>query len=114
MASRDGLAAMIGEQVGFVSDAILRLYSYKSVPDVSSITWKRTWFEFELARMVSLSLLVAHCMNARLSAVLARRYRPGADGRLTCWHCGDTECTCQLIIAPHDISVEDLLRALRT
>lgn len=109
--SEQHLGALVAEQVGFVCDAILRLYSYtlERPPTRDEAVWRRTCFELELANLTCLAFLTAEKGGERLSSLIDGRYPSNSLGDLTCWACKQSLCSCNLRLAPHDIRVAELL-----
>jgi hypothetical protein len=105
------ITAMVLEEIGSVSDAIVRLYSYSKghPPTPEEVGWRRTRFELELARVINLLFLVTEKSGGRLSTIVEKRYGPPSDGALSCWSCGKRECECPLLIAPHDVDIDKLI-----
>jgi len=106
------LASIVSEQTGFVSDSMLRLYSYtfdKAPPTGEEVKWRATWFGLELARLTGLILLAASKIGESLASAVGRRYSLNTEADLTCWACKQSSCACRLCIAPHDVSVRELL-----
>jgi hypothetical protein len=109
------LTALTLEQVGSTSDAIVRLYSYskRHPPTVEEVAWRRTRLELELARFLNFLFLVAEKGAKQLSTIVDTRYGPITNGMLVCWLCGQRECACPLLIAPHDVGIDELLSLMR-
>jgi NTP pyrophosphatase (non-canonical NTP hydrolase) len=123
------------EEMGEVSDALARTYSYKDTDFVAGEPlWRQIWLEEQLADVSSwLFALVEKLDSTRdapderarrlrhwadssggrvlLSQVIWRRYGSDQLKDFACWKCKEQNCSCQIILVPPDRSVEDL-RAL--
>ncbi|MCH7777915.1 MAG: hypothetical protein IH878_15495 [Gemmatimonadetes bacterium] len=119
------------EEMGEVSDAIVRIYTYSgSKPLISGEPrWRQTWLEEEIADVSSwLFALIekldfiretadeydkwrykeeifADRTQILLSQIIWRRYGSDERGGFYCPHCGETECNCKIrFIGRRDLS----------
>ncbi len=110
------IALHLLEEMGEVSDALTRTYSYSEssfVPDEPS--WRQFRLEEELSDVSSRLFVLAQKLNseahrddALLSQIIWHRYGSDALKSFVCWKCGKTSCSCQIIIVPLDRSIEEL------
>ncbi len=111
---KQDLGVLLAEQAGFVSDTIVRLYSYTVTkpPAKEEVRWRQVWFEFEISRLTNLLFLMASKGGEQLSAVIGGRYGQHSKAEMSCPYCKRTECNCEILIAPFDFSVLELRKRM--
>jgi NTP pyrophosphatase (non-canonical NTP hydrolase) len=112
------------EELGEVSDAMVRMYSYtegnfrRGEPN-----WRLARLEGQIADVFSWLFAVVEKLNEReredrtladgriqLSGIIWQRYGADSTGSFRCPACDKTVCGCRLIFVPATRSIEDLLR----
>lgn len=132
----DDIAFHLLEEVGEVSDAMVRTYTYLGEVEPGEPYWRQVWLEEEVADVTSWLFALVEKLNLvrdtadeddkwrfgnltssresfRLSRIIWKRY--GSD-ELKAFRCpfGPAQlvkCTCPIIMVPHDLSVDDLRAA---
>lgn len=117
------------EEIGEVSDAIVRMYTYSEQDFVlGEPSWRQVWLEDELADVSSLLFALVEKLEMvrktdrwrfgigfrdnriTLSQIIWKRYGSDDLKDFICPHCPAQQrvCTCPLIIVPADRSVQDV------
>jgi|SRR3972149_2870140 len=123
------------EEMGEVSDAMVRMYTYDGRKPVEP-NWSQVWLEEEIADVTSwlfaliesLKLIIdtvdeyekwrfgeAYTVRDRilLSTVLWRRYGADSLRSLFCPHCRRTPCECSVLLPPEGITIDTIVKAYR-
>jgi NTP pyrophosphatase (non-canonical NTP hydrolase) len=108
------------EEMGEVSNALARMYSYSEKSFVANEPlWRQFQLEEELSDVLSRLFAIAHALSFEstraqngaktlLSQIIWRRYGSDKDQRFTCWKCKEPSCSCPIIMVPLDRSVDEL------
>jgi NTP pyrophosphatase (non-canonical NTP hydrolase) len=109
------IALHLLEEMGEVSDALVRTYSYSEKGfTAGEPSWRKFRLEEELCDVLSRLFGLAEVLgrvserDSRLSGIIWRRYGSDKVGNFVCWKCKEPQCTCPIIIVPMDRSVSDL------
>lgn len=107
------------EEMGEVSDAFARTYSYSNSKFVAGEPrWRQLKLEQELADVFSRLLALVHKLrkeepSVSLARLIWTRYGSESEGKFICWLCQQSPCDCSIIIVPLDRSVEELIGLVR-
>jgi len=126
------------EEMGEVSDAIVRMYTYRDEDFVDGgPDWQRIWLEEELADVSSWMFALVEKLDLmrqtaveydkwrfgeavvfreekmRLSQIIWRRYGSDKLRSLYCPHCRKQVCNCAIVLVPMNRSVEELVRKVK-
>ncbi len=128
------IALHLMEELGEVSDAMIRMYTYSEKKfDNGEPNRRQANLEREIADVFSwlfslvekLDLLEqkahantildpkitpAHTASVRLSGIIWQRYGSDAPESFRCWKCKAHECRCQIILVPATRPAEELLK----
>jgi len=126
------IALHLLEEMGEVSDALVRMYTYKETDFITAEPlWRQVRLEEELSDVSSWLFALVEKLNSvchsaadyvrsfhlqegsggeylLLSQVIWQRYGSDSLKKFACWKCGDPHCRCQIILVPPDRSVADL------
>ncbi|MCI0620476.1 MAG: MazG-like family protein [Acidobacteria bacterium] len=117
------IALHLMEELGEVSNAIARMYSYSERTFMAhEPLWRQFHVEEEFADVLSRLFGLVQKLDSDVSEANGRillshivwlRYGSQSHRSLACWKCGKTTCDCQIIIVPIDRSVQHLCELLR-
>ncbi len=126
------VALHLMEELGEVSDAMIRMYTYKEKTFRSGEpNWRQSNLEVQLADVFSWLFALAEKLNllereryehekqssdsasepfdpVRLSKIIWRRYGSDALGSFYCPFCGETVCKCPILLVPATRTIEEL------
>ena len=123
------------EEIGEVSDAIIRMYTYKKEDFIKKDEplWRQIWLEEEFADVFSWLFTLVEKLNLmretadeydrwrfgatfvarkpmHLSEIIWKRYGSDDLRRFYCPHCTEPECQCPIVLVPPDRSIAELLQ----
>jgi NTP pyrophosphatase (non-canonical NTP hydrolase) len=109
------------EEMGEVSNALARMYSYSEKNFVTNEPmWRQFLLEEELADVLSRLFALVQVLSTAtgahtlLSQIIWRRYGSDSSQQFRCWKCQEPKCTCAIIMVPSDRSVYELRKLIQS
>jgi NTP pyrophosphatase (non-canonical NTP hydrolase) len=117
------IALHLLEEMGEVSDALVRMYTYTDKTFPIEVPIRQVWLEAELSDVSSWLFAVVEKLGSEkngpigadrplLSQIIWNRYGSDELQGFKCWKCHQPSCTCPIIFVPPDRPVEDMQAAL--
>ena len=131
----DDIAFHLLEELGEVSDAMVRTYTYSGKVEQGEPSWRQVWLEEEIADVTSWLFALVEKLNLvietadeydawrsgepspgrerfTLSQIIWKRYGSDALKAFYCPHGpSQLECSCPIVIFPYDVSLDELRAA---
>ena len=130
------IALHLLEELGELADAMIRLYSFtgEGPPTTEELSWRQRRLEDELADVSTTLLVLVEALGhwikvgnrwlawttdkaeaeagILLSGVVARRYWKEGEGTFICRHCREATCSCEVLLSPSGLGVDELLKIM--